>query len=192
MEHNLDLNNIGFFQLTKYLHSYHISGLHDILNQYKEELSKDFKEWYQIEYHKTNLSNIELKNPILKELVNQINFKIIKEFYIIDDPYSHSPPGIYYQDNKIFTSEYHIHENVNIVSTMYIDPPNEGEGGEFNSWVPPYEPTILQPKKDFVYFVPGWVIHKPLPQTTNIPRICINWTYVSNYKPVHKISGARW
>ena len=50
----------------------------------------------------------------------------------------------------------------------------------------------IKPKKDVIYAFPSWLVHAPLPQTIETPRISLNWGYDSSNRPIHKLSGDRW
>ena len=62
-------------------------------------------------------------------------------------------------------------------STMYLNPPNPGEGGELSFMYSEVDIFNLLPQKDTIYFFPSWVMHKPLPQSKSEIRHCLNWGY---------------
>jgi hypothetical protein len=91
------------------------------------------------------------------------------------------------------TSVFHNHyEFGSITATLYLDPPKEEEGGGLELFFHEHEKVIVNPRKDYIYFVPSWVLHRPLPQTTNKIRHCLNWGYECSKRPIHKLTRDRW
>ena len=75
---------------------------------------------------------------------------------------------------------------------MYIDPPLENEGGEIQFYLEGNNQPKILPQKNCVYFFPSWLMHRPLPQTSPQNRMCLNWSYTSSNRPLHKLTGDIW
>ena len=185
----LDFNNISFKKIDSFIHAYHIPFLHDYLLSFKEEWIRIFEKKIIEKKKKNQLGNILINNEKIDNIFTQIlyNYYLIDKTWVIDNPF-----GIYIQDKDSSVSAYHNHTPNTIASTMYINPPLENEGGEIQFYLHEiYQPKIL-PQRDYIYFFPAWLMHRPLPQTTNQKRICINWSYNSSKRPTHKLTGDRW
>ena len=100
---------------------------------------------------------------------------------------------IYYQDKETFQSVFHNHyDDLTLTATTYIDPLDSDEGGEIQFYSHQHNIISISPEIDCIYFFPGWLLHRPLPQNTNKKRICINWGVDCNNRPIHKLTGDRW
>ena len=75
---------------------------------------------------------------------------------------------------------------------MYLNPPLPNEGGGLEFYFHDDGREIIYPNKDEIYFFPSWVLHKPLPQTSNKVRYCLNWGYDCSNRPIHKLTNTRW
>lgn len=189
----MNLNNIEFWAFNPYIHFYRYNGLHDILKSifpidYYTQEHNDSKE----RRRKELVANFELSPNEFPPLVDILN-NIINEYYWIGKPISMSKVAVYYQtnlDNKSILHS-HIHDS-SITATTYIDPPEEGEGGELQLYTPTEGKINIQPSKDVIYFFPSWLLHRPLPQTRKEPRICLNLGFNTNIRPMHKLTADRW
>ena len=191
----IDYSKISFHPLDEcmFIHQYHVPNLHNILLKYKVEIFKNISGKEEEHLYKPGKANIEVKSKVVRNIVISVNSYIADHFYYLKDSYYRDAKiGAYIQDNKSNISVFHTHWQGTLVSTLYLDPPNEGEGGEFEIVLPPNDSFKIQPKKDYIYFIPGWLLHRPLPQTTTIPRVCINWVENSMMRPIHKLTGQRW
>jgi len=189
---NLNFDEIEFVQIRPFLHSYNVPGFHDLLVPYSKELDIVFKSGdNNREEHSIN--NTMLRGNDTAKLVEKVNLYIVDKFYDAGRKFNETQEmGVYRQTDKYFRSNMHIHQQATLVSTTYINPPKVGEGGEFQIHIPPYDPESFVVKKDFIYFIPGWLAHTPTPQSTSIPRYCINWVYQSKKRAFNKISGDIW
>lgn len=190
----IDYSKISFhsFDECMFIHQYYVTNLHNSLLKYKEEIFGNFLD-KEKEHIYPGQANIEVKSKIVRDIVISVNSYIADQFYYLKDSfYRNAKIGAYIQNDKNSTSDFHTHWQGTLVSTLYLDPPNEGEGGEFEIVLPPRPSVKIQPKKDYIYFIPGWLLHRPLPQTSNVPRVCINWIEHSMARPIHKLTGQRW
>jgi hypothetical protein len=183
---------ITFDSYHPYLHAYHIKGLHDRLLKYKSELIKEYLENYK-ELFALGINNVTTRIQEFEDEFAPLLYHIVNKFYVVDENWIHTSFGTYMQDKDRQMNVLHNHwEQTTLSSVMYIDPldPEEGGGVEFS--IPPEDPLELNPKKDYIYFFPSWVSHRPLEQKTKTPRICINWGYNCSLRPIHKLTGQRW
>jgi hypothetical protein len=81
-----------------------------------------------------------------------------------------------------------------ICGVMYLDLPRIGGEIEFIEYPDRGEnnPIKIKPQEDKIYLFPSWLYHRPLPHISPITRICINFGYVSNSRPILKNYGIRW
>ena len=189
----LNLNNISFKQINTFIHVYHIPYLHDYLLSFKEYFIFEFKKFKEVT---ENLGDYDGNNLILsEEKIYKIFETIINKHYIVDSNWEVGKNiGIYLQIQtpKSNKNTYHNHTPSAIAATTYINPPLENEGGELQLYLHEHQQVKLSLEKDCLYFFPGWMMHRPLPQNTTKERICINWSYDSSKRPIHKLTGDRW
>jgi len=91
---------------------------------------------------------------------------------------------LYCQNNVHNNSVAHTHINTSSINAVtYIDVPNDGGALELDIMG---EKTYLKPTDDRIYFFPYWVVHRPLPQTDEKWRLCINLEFFDEKRPVRK------
>ena len=183
--------SIEFYKKAPFIHWYKVEGFHDNLSQFKEEITTGFHEEKKERWGK-GLWNVSLSKGGAFEYSTNIFYYIINNYYFVTKPFFNSNIQVYIQDNKEGRSIPHSHETTStITATTYLDPPEEGEGGELELSYNEQKMRI-QPKKDIIYFFPSWLTHRPLPQTREKPRVCLNWGYDCEIRPIHKLTGDRW
>lgn len=154
-----------------------------IFREYEEFLKKDLRG-----------NDFFINNRELSDWFNQKLNKIVKKYYHVSSPF-HDNLGLraYIQTNTPTNSFFHshIHQPGVICGVMYYNIPKEG--GEFEIFDSPHEPPFkIKPKLNKVYFFPNWLYHRPTPQKDDISRICLNWIYNSNVRPISKNLGEKW
>jgi hypothetical protein len=187
---------MDFKLITPYIHQYN-SSIYNIL--LKNKLF--FENYYDnnIQKYPKNVSNVMLSNEE-KDPYNLINnefLKIIKKYYEVTPLEGNSLIGIYKQSNQSqFNHSDTIHNHIDsttITGVMYIDPPGPNEGGEIEFYGIVFKNTFkLIPQPGKIYMFPSWLYHTPLPQTSPITRISLNWGYRSRLRPLHKITKQLW
>ena len=184
---------VEFKRFHKYIHVYKVKNLYELLGSYQEEL---YKEALDFESNNPN-KDVENFSPQNREIhinLNKIFNKILRKYYIAGSTPDLNPGiGVYFQNNSISKNYYHNHYyNRSLVATTYLNPPLEGEGGEISFYINENKIINILPQPNLIYFFPGWLLHKPLPQKSTTPRFCFNWGYNGHKKPIHKITGDRW
>jgi len=188
---------IQFRQISDAFHEYHIPNLHDNVIKYKDRIIKESRPVKNSDEYNPNPPDHQVVNRLISQDIDdefqKIFHTILNQFYIVGPSWSHFVCGVYIQNNKDGVYEYHSHVKQNsLTGLFYIDPPKQDEGGELEIWDLPDAPLKIQPEKDSVYFFPSWLVHRPLPQTSPTTRISINWGYVCDNRPVHRLTGDRW
>lgn len=187
----LDNLNIRFSRLDKYIHTYYIEGLNDILSKQSEFLINEVR-GFDEGWDKKSL-NFHTENKVINQDLVSLLYKIVENNYLIDIPWRHSDPGIYWQNKETYQSLYHNHYTTStIASTTYINPLEKDEGGGIEFFFHQNHLITILPEPNHIYFFPSWVLHRPLPQNTDKDRICINWGVESSKRPIHKLTGDRW
>lgn len=181
-------DKIEFRPISEEFHTYYIPGLHDFLLPYKQLAIEAFF-YNKEERWKTGMYNAETPKGEVKRVLGGLNEKILNEYYEVEGPFNFGGLGISYQDNEIYNSSFHSHWRASLVSTTYIDPP---EKESFEIWNPPAAPRKIKVLKDTIHMMPNWLLHRPLPQEVELPRICFNWTFVTHNRPINKLTGDRW
>lgn len=185
-------NKIKFERLDDYFHAYYVEGLHDRLVKYKDSLVKEFMDNYK-EFFKERKVNVTCEIKEFNDEFMPLMYYIVENYYEADEAWKHTTFGTYLQDNKRQINQFHTHwSQTTLSSVMYIDPLEKDEGGELELWFPPAPAWKFQPEKDYIYFFPSWVLHRPVEQKVDKKRICMNWGYQCNKRPIHKISADRW
>ena len=186
----MSLNKANYIPLDEYLHAYHVPNFHKTLLNYKDLIIEEF---YQ---KKGKENNVIINNLKLKKYLDKHLFFILNKFYISEIYPSYNQYLSYVQDNNHPGDpnfHNHINDKVNITAVMYINPPKAGEGGEISfCFTHSNNVKTFQPQEDMIYLFPSWAFHKPEIQTTETPRICINWGIYSYIRPIHKITGNIW
>jgi hypothetical protein len=181
--------DVKFGWVNKYVHSYYVPGLHDKLKEYQGIFDREFNHGKREEH----AANAYILNENFDNDFQYLFWKIIDHFYMVDPPWRKSNFGVYKQSKDENVSVYHNHITTSIINAVtYLNPPKTGEGGGLSIWDPPYDEFELQPEENVVYTFPGWILHKPLPQSVDTPRYSINWGVDSNKRPIHKFTGERW
>jgi hypothetical protein len=179
-------------RIHKYLHKYdfpHHNFLLKNLDFFENHYKKGIKE--------ANLNGgnnvMFIGNPIW-DFLNKELLKIVHKNYYVDDYFIYNSLGIYIQNNDSNVPLLHNHMSGSIISgVFYINPPEEKEGGGLKLYFDNLkDPFIIYPKPNELYLFPSWAMHSPLPQTSSIPRICLNWGYHSRSRPIHKVTGDLW
>ena len=184
---------VKFWRKDDYIHQYYVEGIHDKL---QECLPIDYLEKeYNQQKEGMNFNNIANFKIDLNRVMwlDNICRSIIQRYYLVDKYFQQIYFMAYYQSSSDNRSIWHSHIDVStILATIYINPTKEGEGGELELFHPFEGPMKIQPEKDQIYVFPSWMLHRPLPQTREEPRICLNWGYVSSMRPIHKLTADRW
>ena len=181
-----------FVGINHYVHAYHIPGLHNLLSNYRDEFRITYSDNISSNRKTLGTANVNLENEKLKKNLDGLLYRTTKKFYVIGKRWEKTPFGIYVQDNEDSINQFHSHFQASLVATLYLDPIENESGGELEIVIPPSEPLKIIPRKDYIYFIPGWLLHRPLPQKRKTPRFCLNWVYTSNRRPIHKLTGERW
>lgn len=188
--------NINYFTqfktITDEIHAYRCEGLHDKMLEYKDEFINIFEQeyegyWAQAQY------NVPYVNMEMYPYVNGLFHHIVQKYYLVDETWTEPKISVYLQTNKRARNVFHNHSPQSLVCTTYVNPcdPSGKEGGGLEFLNPPHDNLTIYPEKDVVYFFPGWMYHRPLEQTREEPRICLNWGYVCTKRPIHKLCGQR-
>ena len=185
------MNNIEFLHIDQYIHAYRVKGLHDFLLQKKNEFDKlwlNFKNKPNREVY-----NEVISDPNINKVLQPLLLKITHEYYMVDSKFRDFSLSLYSQTSDEYNSVYHNHyDSSTLTCTIYLNPPNQGEGGELSFLFTENDVFEILPEKDTIYFFPSWVMHKPLPQTSKEVRHCLNWGYNCSKRPIHKLTGDRW
>jgi len=191
MKFNLD--TVTFHKFNDYLHTYYVPGLHDSLIPYKGKVMEVFEESHPRKT-KSPDANISFIDNEFNDIYQTLLYGIVNKYYIVDNTWEGCAFAIYSQNNEDSINDLHCHiNNHSLVCTFYIDPPNSNEGGELEIWDNEIQKfKSIKISKDYIYFFPGWLLHRPLPQTSTIPRVCFNWGYRSSLKPLHRLTGDIW
>ena len=185
--------NIKFQLFCDYVHLYYVEGLHDkILEEMDVGRLEEYYYTNRDEMWKRDTANYPLALRECEFIVDVCE-DITRKYYYVDEMWKKTSMMAYFQTNEETQNIWHNHiHDSSITATVYINPTLEGEGGELLFWHPKDGEVKIQPQKDVIFFFPSWLMHKPLPQTREEPRICLNWAYDSSTRPIHKLSGDRW
>lgn len=182
---------INFWRYHEYLHLYKVEGLHDKLCEEKEYYLYEYEKGKEYR-DKEGSANVPLRSDRY-EFMNEVCRFITKEYYNVSDDWESTCCNAYIQDKDNYRDVWHHHmKDTSITATAYIDPPEPDNGGELELWYPPQDPFKYHPEKDVIAFFPSWLLHRPLPQTIDEKRICLNWGYISYTRPTNKLTGDRW
>ena len=184
---------VEFKKFDTYVHVYKLKGLHNSLLEYEEELSAQAIS-HNKDFPMSDSANFSLQNQELQNILNNSFLSIAKKHYILGSTYSlQENIGVYYQTKTQSRNYYHNHISTSsLTAVTYLNPPKEGEGGEISFYLHENHILNILPQPDLIYFFPSWLLHKPLPQTNNSPRICFNWGYSGYKNPIHKLTGDKW
>ena len=184
-------NSIKFHRFNSYIHIYRLEGLNNWLRSEKElliEESKKEKGEDIVNYFTTSeLINNSL-NPLITNVALQYYHVGSKYDWVVD-----TPPMVYYQTKEEGVDRFHHHYFTStITATTYIDPMDKEHGGGLEFFFHDMFRPVIHPEPDCIYFFPAWVLHRPLPHSIDIPRLCINWGLNCSVRPIHKLTGDRW
>ena len=179
-------------KIHQYVHEYDFP-YHNYLTDHLDFFATHFLEGID-KAREEGLSNVMFCNNHIWDFLNSKLLEIICKNYYVSEPFLYSDIGIYMQDNKVNTNAPHTHvTSHSITGIFYINPPKKEEGGGLVIYPECINnPFTIYPEKNKVYFIPSWLMHTPLPQTTPIPRVSLNWGYASGIRPIHKITGDIW
>lgn len=177
-------------QLHTYLHEYDFLYHDYISSNFKKEILDSY---YQNLSLKTGSLDFPFANDKLNNFILPKLNKIVQNHYWVGDKLYESPLRIYIQNNKESISRYHNHSGgmCALSGVFYLDPPKEG-GEILFLFELDEQPFKLKPQKDKLYLFPMWVYHTPTKQQDPEPRICFNWNYASNIRPIDKAYGTQW
>lgn len=185
------MNDISFERIEDYIHAYKVKGLHDFLSEFREEFNRLSNE--NLKKNNKNVFNFHVNNPNFKGPFINLLSSIVDEYYYVDKNWDLMTPMLYFQTDKINNCVYHNHYlTSSITATTYLDPPSLEEGGSLELYLHQNDVVKVFPKKDYIYFFPSWILHRPLPQTRKEPRFCINWGYQCLKRPIHKLTADKW
>ena len=85
----------------------------------------------------------------------------------------------------------HAHAPGSMCGVFYLNIPRDGGEILFEN-KPMLEGLYIKPQIDNVYLFPIWLAHKAMPHTSGDFRICFNWTYGGNVRPMYKLTGDIW
>jgi hypothetical protein len=187
---------VQFYKFNSLIHIYEVKGLHDKLLKYKNKILKNYYTQKDKVFVAENKYNTPFTDPSFYHEFDSLLYGIVNNYYLVGEVFDPKTIGIYIQTPDSYRSMRHNHYNSGMItSTLYIDPIeniDEGGGIEFYIGSESQDQWIIYPKKDNIYFFPSWLIHSPLPQTREKERICLNWGYDTNIRPIHKVTGDRW
>jgi hypothetical protein len=179
--------------ISTHIHEFDFSSS-EFLRENKSHLLDLYKKVKSDPNHPHN--DVALIDTYLNFEFNDRIKELIEKYYIVE-PTKYDISFNLYVQNKEKSVNYwhnHIHSPMTICGVMYLDVPKEGGEIQFMHY-PDYgekNPLIVKPKEDKIYIFPSWLYHKPMPQKSNIERICINFGYISNSRPIVKNWGILW
>lgn len=177
-------------EINRWVHSYEFK-YSDFLGNNLDLIIEDYWDGKK-EIAKDSPIRLDFVNDFINENLN----KIIQDNYYAGKNLANSPTNLYVQlpnAPKEEQSFYHNHTHTvgNIIGVFYLNIPEEG--GEFSVWNPPIlDHFQFKPEIDRVYFFPIWLMHKALPHSGDKVRVCFNWAYNGDIRPIHKLTGNKW
>lgn len=188
-------NQIKFIQLNRYIHIYRVGGLNNWLQSEKDLITEESKG-----PTKEGLCNFNTTSELINEGFHSLMMDLTLKYYVVGENqwdmgnHTFDPrPMIYYQTKENFTSLFHNHyDHTTITATTYIDPLDKEHGGGLELFFHDKYRPIIYPEPDCIYVFPSWVLHRPLPHSIDVPRLCINWGFNCSVRPIHKLTGDRW
>jgi hypothetical protein len=177
-----------FWRINRWVHQYYDLPLKKFLDPWRDKLIQHFynnpppKGLYNV------ICNIDEVNSYLDNIFSSV----IENYYNIDPTYKEKHINLYIQNDNNYNSVWHNHTQgtSTITGVIYISPPEEGGGLEIHN--APFDPFPIPAQENVLTLFPSWLNHRPLPQKDKKERICINISYSSYKRPVHKISGDLW
>lgn len=176
-------------ELNKWLYSYDLN-YSSFLNGYIDEIlrlyQKPIKEGDGHDFY------IDIK-PITNFIIPKLN-KIVEDNFYVGKKYEDDGLRVYVQEGSnekhASTLHNHAHRAGNMCGIFYLNIPTEG--GEFHVLNPPYLDEFIKIEINKVYLFPIWLMHRAMPHKDNIKRICFNWVYGGNIRPINKYTGNLW
>ena len=182
--------NVKFHPFHHYIHIYRVEGLNNWLQSEKnlliEESKKDKDE---------GVANYFTNSELINNDLNSLIIDIALQYYHVGNKFDwmDTLPMIYHQTREEGVSVFHHHYLMStITATTYIDPIDKEHGGGLELFLHDTHQHIIHPEPDCIYFFPSWVFHRVLPQSIDIPRLCINWGLNCSVRPIHKLTADRW
>ena len=194
MEHLSGNMDIKFRRSHPYIHMYHVKGLNNWLRSEKELLIEENKK----PKPKEGVENYYTSSKLINEELHSLLVNITLRYYFVGNDYDRSfnygpTPMVYCQTREEWASIFHNHyKSDTITATTYIDPIDQEHGGGLELFIHEKSRPIIYPEPNHVYFFPAWILHRPLPQSIDTPRLCINWGFNCSVRPIHKLTGDRW
>jgi len=183
---------MNFVRHSPFFHEYDFP-VSKVLEKYRDELI----ETYNTTPRPKNTHNIVLTNQKIYNYLSPNFYKLIQYWYNVPPPQDFVNIALYVQDKINYTSIFHSHVDngatqTSLTATFYLHDLKNDEGGELEIAIPADPPIKIKTQKDKIYLFPNWLLHRPLPQTSNNIRICFNWGYVTDKKFIHRTSGDAW
>ena len=180
------------------------------VNDYRYLLEFDFPSSQFLEKHKDSLfqayvesrktlykgNDFTLINSPINHYFNQKIKNLIEDNFYLNHTNVDIGLNLYVQDNENNASIFHNHSHTpsSICGVFYYNIPKEG--GEFEVFDYPNHPIEnsiqFKPQEDKIYVFPPWLYHRPLPQKDKTPRLCINFQYIGDSRPIMKKFGFIW
>ena len=169
--------NFNYEKMLK-LHEDKIIESYNKLNEGKE----------QFEHLPSYIEDFDLEEMLLNQFVG-----LVQENYYAGDFAINTGINVYIQDETFITPpSFHNHVNIpgNICGILYLNPPKVGGEIEFSQ--EPNTRVFIKPELNKIYLFPSWLYYRHTQQEDTTPRICLNFQYTSNLKPIHKVIASRW
>ncbi|MGB0405177.1 MAG: 2OG-Fe(II) oxygenase [Fusobacterium sp.] len=180
---------MNFFRINEYLHCYDFPYYN-----YLKENEDYFNKIYEDKRPTIEQYNVSITGGEVYEFLNQKLLEIVFQHYYVSSYYSKHSIGVYKQTNKNSEKMPHNHiRSSSITAVFYLNPPKPKDGGGITFYYDNLNDSqTIHPTKESVYLFPSWVYHTPEPQISSTPRFSLNWGYMSNIRPIHKITGDYW
>lgn len=140
--------------------------------------------------------DVRLRNTPLNNFFDKKIDEVVSKIFTVEKLLLPPTYNLYVQNNKTTTFDLHnhVHTPASICGVFYANLPQHGGELEIIHFPlnPPENPIKFKPKPNKIYFFPPWLYHKPSPQKDESPRICINFNYHTNNKPIVKGEGILW
>jgi len=179
-------------KITEFIHEYDFDF--SVLENHKESI---IQEYLIRKQENPNLTDVHITPtiPDIKKICTDLN-RLVQKYYYTGDPLGEASLRVYVQTNEFNTSKLHDHIAMlgTIQGVFYLNPPKKGGELKFRylenkEWG---KETIIQPQINKLILFPYWLPHVPLPQQDSTPRLCFNWVYTNNQRPIHKFTGDVW
>lgn len=118
--------------------------------------------------------------------------KVIREEFEVSEKLKPIQIWIYCQNDNYFNCVWHNHANTSTINAVfYIDPPSQEEGGGIQHSYGGVN-YITNPEKNKIYLFPYWMDHRPLPQSSEEWRVCVNLEYFCKERPIWRKNKILW